>query len=44
MVISGNSLVVIFGCVFVVPPLGLGMYAGISLANSDFGKTFKNNL
>ena len=28
----------------ITPPLGLGMYAGMSLANSDFGKTFKNNL
>ncbi len=28
----------------ITPPLGLGMYAGMSLAESDFGKTFKNNL
>ncbi len=28
----------------ITPPLGLGMYAGMSLANSDFEKTFKNNL
>ena len=28
----------------ITPPLGLGMYAGMTLANSDFGKTFKNNL
>ncbi len=28
----------------ITPPLGLGMYAGISLAESDFTKTFKNNL
>ena len=28
----------------ITPPLGLGMYAGMSLANSKFGKTFKNNL
>ncbi|MBO5287172.1 MAG: TRAP transporter large permease subunit [Clostridia bacterium] len=28
----------------ITPPLGLGMYAGMSLANSDFGKTFKNNM
>jgi len=28
----------------ITPPLGLGMYAGMSLANSDFSKTFKNNL
>lgn len=28
----------------ITPPLGLGMYAGITLAESDFGKTFKNNL
>ncbi len=28
----------------ITPPLGLGMYAGMSVANSDFSKTFKNNL
>ena len=28
----------------VTPTLGLGMYAGMSLAESDFNKTFKNNL
>lgn len=28
----------------ITPPLGLGMYAGMSIAESDFGKTFKNNL
>ncbi len=28
----------------ITPPLGLGMYAGMTLAESDFGKTFKNNL
>lgn len=28
----------------ITPPLGLGMYAGMSLADSDFGKTFRNNL
>jgi len=28
----------------ITPPLGLGMYAGMSLAKSDFSKTFKNNL
>ena len=28
----------------ITPPLGLGMYAGMSLAESDFGKTVKNNL
>jgi len=28
----------------ITPPLGLGMYAGMSLAESDFTKTFKNNL
>lgn len=28
----------------ITPPLGLGMYAGMSIAKSDFGKTFKNNL
>ena len=28
----------------ITPPLGLGMYAGMTLAGSDFSKTFKNNL
>lgn len=28
----------------ITPPLGLGMYAGMSLAGSEFGPTFKNNL
>ena len=28
----------------ITPPLGLGMYAGMSLAGSDFTKTFKNNM
>lgn len=28
----------------ITPPLGLGMYAGMSIAGSDFEKTFKNNL
>lgn len=28
----------------ITPPLGLGMYAGMSIAESDFGKTFKNNM
>ena len=28
----------------ITPPLGLGMYAGMTLAESDFTKTFKNNL
>ncbi len=28
----------------ITPPLGLGMYAGMSLAESDFKKTFVNNL
>lgn len=28
----------------ITPPLGLGMYAGMTLAQSDFKKTFKNNL
>lgn len=28
----------------ITPPLGLGMYAGMAIAESDFGKTFKNNL
>ena len=28
----------------VTPPLGLGMYAGMTLAESDFDKTFRNNL
>ncbi len=28
----------------ITPPLGLGMYAGMSIAESDFKKTFNNNL
>ena len=28
----------------ITPPLGLGMYAGMTLAESDFDKTFKNNV
>ena len=28
----------------ITPPLGLGMYAGMSIAESDFDKTFKNNM
>ena len=28
----------------ITPPLGLGMYAGMTLAESDFSKTFKNNM
>ena len=28
----------------ITPPLGLGMYAGMSLAKSDFSKTFRNNM
>jgi len=28
----------------ITPPLGLGMYAGMTIADSDFNKTFKNNL
>ena len=28
----------------ITPPLGLGMYAGMSIAESDFDKTFRNNL
>ena len=28
----------------ITPPLGLGMYAGMSIAESDFSKTFKNNM
>lgn len=28
----------------ITPPLGLGMYAGMSIAESDFTKTFNNNL
>lgn len=28
----------------ITPPLGLGMYAGMTIAESDFVKTFKNNL
>ena len=28
----------------ITPPLGLGMYAGMTMAESDFKKTFQNNL
>lgn len=28
----------------ITPPLGLGMYAGMTIAESEFSKTFKNNL
>ncbi len=28
----------------ITPPLGLGMYAGMTMAESDFSKTFRNNL
>ncbi len=28
----------------ITPPLGLGMYAGMSIAESNFNETFKNNL
>ena len=28
----------------ITPPLGLGMYAGMTIAESDFNETFKNNL
>ena len=28
----------------ITPPLGLGMYAGMSLTGADFNKTFRNNL
>ena len=28
----------------ITPPLGLGMYAGMTISEADFGKTFKNNL
>ena len=28
----------------ITPPLGLGLYAGMSLADSEFGPTFKNNM
>ena len=28
----------------ITPPLGLGMYAGMAIAESDFSKTFRNNL
>ena len=28
----------------ITPPLGLGMYAGMTIAESDFSETFKNNL
>ncbi len=28
----------------ITPPLGLGMYAGMTLSGADFGKTVKNNM
>lgn len=28
----------------ITPPLGLGMYAGMSISGGEFGKTFRNNL
>ncbi len=28
----------------ITPPLGLGMYAGMTIAESDFSKTFRNNM
>ncbi len=28
----------------ITPPLGLGMYAGMTISEADFSKTFKNNL
>jgi TRAP-type uncharacterized transport system fused permease subunit len=28
----------------ITPPLALGLYAGMSIAQSDFGKTVKNDL
>ena len=28
----------------ITPPLGLGLYAGMTLSEAEFGKTFKNNL
>lgn len=28
----------------ITPPLGLGMYAGMTLSEAEFGKTFRNNL
>ena len=28
----------------ITPPFALGMYAGMSIAESDFGKTVKNDL
>ena len=28
----------------ITPPFALGMYAGMSIAESDFAKTFNNNL
>ena len=28
----------------ITPPLGLGMYAGMTISGADFNKTFKNNL
>ena len=71
MVVTGSSLIVVFGSVFITalvsvgvdpilaaamlpcicgimsnitPPLAPGLYAGMSLAEADFGKTVKNDL
>ncbi len=44
-VLAAAMLPCICGVMFhITPPLGLCMYAGMTLAESDFGKTFRNNL
>ncbi len=43
--IAGAMLPCICGVMCgITPPLGLGMYAGMTIAESDFSKTFKNNI
>ena len=43
--LAAAMLPCIFGVMCgITPPFALGMYAGMSIAQSDFSKTFKNNL
>ena len=43
--LAAAMLPCIFGVMCgITPPFALGMYAGMSIAESDFSKTFKNNL
>jgi len=44
-VLVAAMLPCIFGVMCgITPPFALGMYAGMSISQADFGKTFKNNL